>query len=55
MFKKKFLRKKKKELISVGFDNCQNAAFRIMTYEAVFQKSLSTKTLFFYKIFGCSQ
>ena len=48
MFKKKFPKKKKKELISVGFDNCQNAAFRIMTYEAVFQKSLSTNVIIFF-------
>lgn len=32
-----------KELISVGKDNIQNAAFRIMTYDAAFQKTLSTK------------
>ena len=32
-----------KELISVGNDNIQNAAFRIMTYKAAFQRSLSTK------------
>ena len=32
-----------KELISVGKDNIQNAAFRIMTYQAAFQKTLSTK------------
>lgn len=41
-FSKCFQRKKNKELISVGKDNLQNAAFRIMTYSAVFQKSLST-------------
>ena len=32
-----------KELISVNPDNIQNGAFRILTYEAVFQKTLSTK------------
>lgn len=32
-----------KELISVGNDNIQNASFRIMTYKAAFQRSLSTK------------
>ena len=32
-----------KELISVGKDNIQNASFRIMTYKAAFQKTLSTK------------
>ena len=47
-FKKKFPNKKKKELISVGLDNCQNAAFRIMTFEAVFQKSLSTNVIIFF-------
>ncbi len=37
-----------KELISVGRDNIQNAAFRIMTYEAAFQKTLSTKIGIFF-------
>ena len=37
-----------KELISIGKDNIQNAAFRIMTYEAVFQKTLSTKIGVYY-------
>ena len=33
-----------KEVISVNkSDNIQNAAFRIMTYKTVFQKTLSTK------------
>lgn len=32
-----------KELISVGYNNIQNAAFRIMTYNTIFQKTLSTK------------
>lgn len=46
-FSKCFKRKKNKELISVGKDNLQNAAFRIMTYSAVFQKSLSTNISIF--------
>ena len=37
-----------KELISVGKDNIQNAAFRIMTYQAAFQKTLSTKIGIFF-------
>ena len=37
-----------KELISVGKDNIQNAAFRIMTYKAAFQKRLSTKIGIFF-------
>lgn len=37
-----------KELISVGKDNIQNAAFRIMTYRAAFQKTLSTKIGIFF-------
>ena len=45
--KVKDLDKKNKELISVGKDNMQNAAFRIMTYSAVFQKSLSTNVCIF--------
>ena len=32
-----------KELISINRNNIQNAAFRIMTYKTVFQKTLSTK------------
>tara|TARA_B100000941_G_C28328610_1_gene460403 strand:- start:133 stop:711 length:579 start_codon:yes stop_codon:yes gene_type:complete len=48
IFKKKFTNKKNKELISVGKDNCQNASFRIMTYDAVFQKSLSTNVIVFF-------
>jgi CMP-N-acetylneuraminic acid synthetase len=47
-FKKSFPGKEKKELISVGRDNMQNAAFRIMTWKAVFQKSLSTNISIFY-------
>ncbi len=46
-FSRCFKRKKNKELISVGKDNLQNAAFRIMTYSAVFQKSLSTNISIF--------
>ena len=46
-FSKCFTNKKNKELISVGKDNMQNAAFRIMTYSAVFQKSLSTNVCIF--------
>ena len=43
-FKKKlFPGSLKKELISINSDNIQNAAFRIMTYRTVFQKTLSTK------------
>lgn len=34
---------KKKELISINKNKIQNAAFRIMTYRTVFQKTLSTK------------
>ena len=37
-----------KELISLGKDNIQNAAFRIMTYKAAFQKTLSTKIGIFF-------
>tara|TARA_Y100000590_G_C15724435_1_gene1014670 strand:+ start:1031 stop:1621 length:591 start_codon:yes stop_codon:yes gene_type:complete len=37
-----------KEVISVNKDNIQNAAFRILTYKAVFQKSLSTKVGVFF-------
>jgi CMP-N-acetylneuraminic acid synthetase len=48
IFNKKFIKKEKKELISVGYDNCQNAAFRIMTYKAVFQRSLSTNIIIFF-------
>ena len=32
-----------KEVISINKDNIQNACFRILTYKAVFQKTLSTK------------
>ena len=32
-----------KELITINSKNIQDAAFRIMTYKAAFQKSLSTK------------
>ena len=48
-FKKKLYPKSPiKELISVGKDNIQNAAFRIMTYRAAFQKTLSTKMGIFF-------
>lgn len=40
---------KKKELISINKNNIQNAAFRIMTYKTVFQKTLSTKIGVFVK------
>lgn len=33
----------KKELLSINSNNIQNAAFRIMTFKTVFQKTLSTK------------
>ena len=46
-FSKCFTKKKNKELITVGKDYMQNAAFRIMTYSAVFQKSLSTNICIF--------
>jgi len=49
IFKKSFKKKKNKELISVGKDNLQNAAFRIMNYSAVFQKSLSTNIIVYKK------
>jgi CMP-N-acetylneuraminic acid synthetase len=43
-FKKKlYPGSKKKELISINNNKIQNAAFRIMTYNTVFQKTLSTK------------
>ena len=43
-FKKKlYPGAKKKELISINKNKIQNAAFRIMTYNTVFQKTLSTK------------
>ena len=41
--KKLFPNSKIKELISINKNNIQNAAFRIMTYKTVFQKTLSTK------------
>ena len=49
IFKKSFVNKKNKELISVGKNNLQNAAFRIMNYSAVFQKSLSTNIIVYKK------
>ncbi len=43
-FERKLYPKAKiKELISINRDKIQNAAFRIMTYKTVFQKTLSTK------------
>ena len=43
-FEKKLYPKAKiKELISINKNLIQNAAFRIMTYKTVFQKTLSTK------------
>ncbi len=43
-FKKKLYPNAKiKELISINRNKIQNAAFRIMTYNTVFQKTLSTK------------
>jgi CMP-N-acetylneuraminic acid synthetase len=43
-FKKKlYVGSKIKELICVNNKNIQNPAFRILTYDAVFQKTLSTK------------
>ena len=41
--KKLFPGAKIKELISINKNKIQNAAFRIMTYKTVFQKTLSTK------------
>ena len=46
--KKLYVRKPIKELISVNPDNVQNGAFRILTYNAVFQKTLSTKIGIFF-------
>lgn len=49
-FKKKlYPGEKKKELISINRNKIQNAAFRIMTYDTVFQKTLSTKIGVFVK------
>lgn len=41
--KKLYPNAKIKELISINRNKIQNAAFRIMTYNTVFQKTLSTK------------
>ncbi len=41
--KKLYPNAKIKELISINRNKIQNAAFRIMTYKTVFQKTLSTK------------
>ena len=46
--KKLYVGKPIKELISVNPDNVQNGAFRILTYNAVFQKTLSTKIGIFF-------
>ncbi|MDC0142800.1 hypothetical protein OAI70_01655 [Candidatus Pelagibacter sp.] len=43
-----FKNKPIREVISVGKDNLQNGAFRIMTYRTVFQKTLSTKVGIFF-------
>ena len=42
-FKSIFKGKKIKEVFAVDKNNLQNGAFRIMTYQTVFQKTLSTK------------
>ena len=42
-FKSIFKGKKIKEVFAVDKNNIQNGAFRIMTYQTVFQKTLSTK------------
>ena len=41
--KKVFIKSPIREVISVGKDNLQNGAFRIMTFKTVFQRTLSTK------------
>ena len=41
--------------ISVGKDNLQNAAFRIMSHSAVFQKSLSTNIIVYKRLQRHSQ
>ena len=49
-FKKKLYPGAKiKELISINRNKIQNAAFRIMTYKTVFQKTLSTKLVLYIK------
>ncbi len=48
-FKKKLYRNSEiKELICVNKNNIQNPSFRILTYKAVFQKTLSTKIGIFF-------
>jgi len=42
-FNRIFLNNRIKEVFAVDKDNLQNGAFRIMTYDTVFQKTLSTK------------
>lgn len=49
--KKLFPGVKKKELISINKNRIQNAAFRIMTYHTVFQKTLSTRVGVYIKDF----
>lgn len=46
--KKVFIKSKIREVISIGKDNLQNGAFRIMTLKTVFQKTLSTKVGVFF-------
>ncbi len=43
-----FIKSKIREVISVGKDNLQNGAFRIMTLKTVFKKTLSTKVGIYY-------
>jgi CMP-N-acetylneuraminic acid synthetase len=43
LFNSIFKKKKIKEVFAIDTNNIQNGAFRIMTYETVFQKTLSTK------------
>ena len=48
-FKKKvYVGKPIKEVFSVNKDNIQNGAFRILSHDAVFQKTLSTKVGIFF-------
>jgi|694.fasta_scaffold47048_2 CMP-N-acetylneuraminic acid synthetase len=41
--KRVFIKSKIREVVSIGKDNLQNGAFRIMTLKTVFKKTLSTK------------
>ena len=43
-----FINSSIREVISIGKDNLQNGAFRIMTMKTVFQKTLSTKVGVFF-------